>query len=172
MNLAILTVPNPILQKKSKPVNKIDAKIKKLVKEMTIFLEKGEEKEGLKGKVRGVGLAAPQIGQLLRIIIIWSKPSHRYLRMINPKIVWHSKRSRLGVPEGIPYEGCLSVPGIWGKVRRYSVIKVFYLTPWGQKVVRRFRKLTGIIIQHEIDHLDGILFTDRIIQQKGQLIKQ
>lgn len=166
--LKILTVPNPILRKKAKPVKGITPEIKKLVEEMTLFLKKGAE-----GKATGVGLSAPQIGQLLKIIIIWSKPSRKFLPMINPQIIWQSKRTKLGVSSSkFPFEGCLSVPGVWGKVRRHSVIKVRYLTPASAIVIRKFKGLTGVIIQHEIDHLNGILFIDRIAQQGGKLIQQ
>ena len=159
--LKILTIPNPILRKKSKPVASITPEIKNLVEEMTLFLKKGAE-----GKTTGVGLSAPQIGQLLRIIIVWSKASRQFLAMINPKIIWKSRRMKLGMAGKNPYEGCLSVPGIWGKVRRHSVVKVHYLTPAGAVVIRKFKGLTGVIVQHEIDHLNGILFIDRIAQQK------
>lgn len=164
----IITVPNPILRQKSKPVKKIDTSVKKLAEEMILFLKKGAA-----GKAAGVGLSAPQIGRLLRIIVVRSKPSHKFLAMINPEIIWQSKRMKLGVPGSKnPYEGCLSVPGVWGKVRRHSVIKVSYQTINGQPVIKKFRDLTGIIIQHEADHLEGILFVDRVVKQKGQLIKQ
>ena len=170
--LKILTVPNPILRKKSKSVARITPEIKKLVEEMILFLKTGGEKEGPKGKATGVGLAAPQIGQSSRIVVIWSKASRQFLAMINPKIIWQSKRTRLGMSGKNPYEGCLSVPGVWGKVRRHSVIKTRYLTPTGAVVIRKFKGLTGVIVQHEIDHLEGILFIDRIVEQKGQIIKQ
>jgi peptide deformylase len=168
MKLQIRTLPDPILRQKAKPVSKIDPRIKTLAQEMAKFLKNDEPQ-----KVRGVGLSAPQIGQSLRIIVVWSKASHRVLTMINPVIVWYSKRTCLGISGGgNPYEGCLSVPGVWGKVRRHSVVKVRYLTPAGNQVVRKFRQLTGVVAQHEIDHLDGILFIDRIIQQKGEILKQ
>lgn len=166
--MRIHTVPDPVLRKKAKPVARIDKKTKQLVNEMWLFLKKGAE-----GKMMGVGMAAPQIGVSQRIIVVWSKGSKALLPMINPEIIWKSKRTKLGVPESkYPYEGCFSVPGFWGKVRRYSVIKVSYSTTGNQKVIRKFKGITGVIIQHEADHLDGILFTDRIIQQKGKLIKQ
>lgn len=168
MTLKILTIPNPILRKKSKPVKKITPEIKNLVGEMMQFLKKGTE-----GKATGIGLSAPQIGQLLRIIVIWSKHSRKFLTMINPEIIWKSKRTKLGVPGSKnPYEGCLSVPGVWGKVQRFSVIKIRYQTPANQIVIRRFKGLSGVIVQHEVDHLAGILFIDRIQEQGGQIIQQ
>lgn len=166
--MKIRTVPDPILRKKAKAVTKIDKKTQQLVNEMWLFLKKGAE-----GKMMGVGLAAPQIGVSQKIIVVWSKGSRALLPMINPEIVWKSKRTKLGVPESKnPLEGCLSVPGFWGKVRRHSVMKISYLTPSSQRVIRKFKGITGVIVQHEIDHLDGILFTDRILEQKGRLLKQ
>jgi len=163
--LKIITLPNPILRQKAKPVGKIDTEIKKLVEEMIKILRPKPR------KLTGVGLAAPQIGKSLRIIVVWSRHSRRFLPMINPKIIWHSRRTRLGVPESKnPYEGCLSVPGVWGKVRRYSVIKVRYQNLTGAEIIRRFRGFTSTVIQHEIDHLDGILFIDRTKEQKGEIV--
>ncbi|MGB9706976.1 MAG: peptide deformylase [Microgenomates group bacterium] len=161
----ILTLPNPILRQKAKPVEKIDAEVKKLVAEMIKTLRPKPR------KLTGVGLAAPQLGKSLRIIVVWSRHSRKFLPMINPKIIWHSRRTRLGVPESKnPYEGCLSVPGVWGKVRRYSVIKVRYQNLKGTEIVRKFKGFTGVVVQHEVDHLEGILFVDRIKEQKGKII--
>lgn len=160
MKFKILTVPNPFLRQKSKPVAKIDNRIRQLVAQMREFIRKGES-----NRKKGVGLSAPQIGQLLRIIMVWSAGSQKFLAMVNPEIIWRSKRTRLGL------EGCLSVPGIWGKVRRFSVIKIRYQTPAGQIVIRKFRGLTGVVVQHETDHLDGILFIDRVLGQKGKLYR-
>lgn len=168
--LKILTVPNPILHQKSKPVRKIDNEIRRLVEEMATFLKDVKEVKGPKGKAKGIGLSAPQVSKLLKIILVWSKGSRRFLPMINPQITWKSRRTRLGVPQRKnPYEGCLSVPGVWGKVRRHSVVKINYQTPKGQPVIRKFKGLTGVIVQHEVDHLNGILFIDRIKQQGGKI---
>lgn len=167
MAFKILTLPNPILKKRAKGVNPADPKIQELTSQMKEFLARGNN-----GKSLGVGLAAPQIGQSVQIIIVYSKASRHYLPMLNPQILWHSKRTRLGIPNSKnPFEGCLSVPGIWGKVRRHSVIKVLYQTPKSTKVIRKFRGFTGVVVQHEIDHLEGVLFIDRVIKQDGQLYK-
>lgn len=180
----ILTLPNPILRQQARPITAINQKVLGVLKNLKETLAAAE-------KPKGVGLAAPQIGQSLRIILIWSSGSRRFLPMINPEIIWHSSRTRLGISnskKSLPagplrralrrrwreasrqaYEGCLSVPGVWGKVRRFSVIKVRWQTPSGQQVIRRFRGFTGVVIQHEIDHLEGILFIDRILQQGGKI---
>jgi len=165
--LKIITLPNPILRQKAKPVGKISSEIKKLVGEMIKILRPAPR------NLKGVGLAAPQVGKSLRIIVVWSRHSRKFLPMINPKIIWYSKRTRLGVPESKnPYEGCLSVPGIWGKVRRHSTIKVRYQNLVGTEIVRKFRGFTSFVVQHEIDHLEGVLFTDRIKEQKGEIISK
>jgi len=166
MTLEILTFPNPLLRQKAKEVAPTNPEIQKLAWQMKEFLAHGNKSKSL-----GVGLSAPQIGQAKRIIVVYSKDSRQYLTMLNPQILWCSKRTRLGIPSKNPYEGCLSLPGLWGKVRRHSVVKVLYQTIQGVKVIRNFRGFTGIIIQHEIDHLEGILFIDRIREQKGQLYK-
>ena len=163
--LKILTVPHPLLRQKSWPVAKINGSVSQLANQMLEFIKKGEGG----GRV-GVGLSAPQIGQLVRLILVWSAGSGKFLTMINPEIIWTSKRTHLGVAgRKNPFEGCLSVPKIWGKVRRFSVVKVRYQTPTGQTVIRKFKGFTGVVVQHETDHLDGILFTDRLLAQKGSL---
>ena len=165
--LKIFTLPNPILRQKAKPVGKINSEVKKLVGEMIKTLRPAPR------KLTGVGLAAPQVGKSLRIIVVWSRHSRKFLPMINPKIIWRSKRTRLGIPESKnPYEGCLSVPGVWGKVRRHSTVKVRYQNLAGTEIVRKFRGFTSFVLQHEIDHLEGILFVDRIKEQKGEIISK
>ena len=161
----ILTFPNPILRQRTEEVDGKDPKIQELVLAMLKFL-----KTANKGKPLGVGLSAPQIGESKKIIVIYSPASRRFLSMLNPEIIWRSKRTRIGIPgRKNPFEGCLSVPGFWGKVRRPSVVKVFYQTPQGTPVIRKFRGFTAVILQHEIDHLEGILFIDRIKEQEGKL---
>lgn len=127
-------------------------------------------KDTLKGV--GVGISAPQIGRNLRICLVYSKNSRRLLTLINPEILWESKRISKGVVGSKnPYEGCLSVPGIWGIVERHKQIKVRYLTPTKHEVVRKFSGFNSVVLQHEIDHLNGILFIDRVREQQGKLYK-
>lgn len=165
--LKIITVPNKILTTASKPVVKIDEKVKKLVKEMIALLSKGA-----KGKPLGVGLSACQVGKPLRFFIAYSKKSRRYLTFINPKIIWFSKRKILGVPERKnPYEGCLSVPGVWGKAWRSKKIKISYQNLNGTPVIRKFSGFLATVIQHEYDHLAGILFVERVLEQGAKLYK-
>lgn len=161
----IITLPNPILRQKSKPVQKIDKRVHQIIQNLHETLSDEQSP-------KGVGLAAPQIGNLVRICLVYSKSSRKLLTLINPEIIWQSKRISKGVPDSKnPYEGCLSVPGIWGAVERHKQIKVRYLTPNNQTVIRKFSGLTGVVAQHEIDHLNGILFIDRILKQHGKLYR-
>ena len=113
---------------------------------------------------KGVGIAAPQISQPYRLFIVASYPSDRYphaptmspTAMINPQILAHSKET---VKD---WEGCLSVPNIRGLVPRYREIEVEYTTQAGEIKQEVFTDFIARIFQHELDHLDGILFIDRI----------
>ena len=134
---------NPILRKKSEMVHEITKKTLRLTRDM--------EKTMLKSK--GVGLAAPQVGVNERIVLI-TLDDKKILALINPKITSVSKNTT------ISEEGCLSLPGEWGKIRRSTEVTVQFLTIKGQKMVMKFSDFEAIELQHEIDHLDGILFTD------------
>lgn len=116
----------------------------------------------------GVGLAAPQVFFSKRIFIIDSKPNHRYpnapeigtVAIINPKIISYSERK---VKD---WEGCLSIPGIRGLVPRYEHIDVEYYTRDGKFHTQRFEGFVARIFQHELDHLNGLVFLDRIDSNK------
>jgi len=158
----IITVPNPLLRQKSEKVHKLNKEILDLISELK---ETATQKEGTKG----VGLSAIQIGIQKAVFIAWSSNSRKFLDFINPEIISRSKRMILGVPRANKLEGCLSIPGVWGLVKRHQVVKIRYQTPKGQIVVRKFKGFLGVIVQHEYDHLQGILFTDRVLEQKGKL---
>ncbi len=156
----ILTVPNPLLRQRSKEVF-IDKKTLDLIKTLK------EALSGKDGKVQGVGLAAVQIGVPKRIFVAYSEASKKLLVFINPEIVWSSKRQT--DPKKSKYEGCLSLPNKWSLLRRAKAVKVKYQTESGQIQVRKFAGQLSTIIQHEYDHLNGILFIDRVLEQKGRL---
>jgi len=134
---------NEILRKKSEPLKQIDKKALKLITAM----EKVLKKEG------GVGLAAPQVGESIRLILVLLD-SKNLIPMINPKITSHSDETELGE------EGCLSLPGKWGDIQRYKEIAVRYLDEKSTERILKLNKFNARVVQHEIDHLDGILFTD------------
>lgn len=116
----------------------------------------------------GVGIAAPQVNEAKRIFIISSRPNSRYpnapelgpIALINPEITSFSDEKEKG------WEGCLSIPGIRGLVPRHRKIKVKYLTREGDEVENEFSDFIARIFQHELDHLDGIVFLDRIDSNK------
>ena len=138
---------NPILRKKSDVIKEINKKTIKFIKDMeeTMITNKG------------VGLAAPQVGVHQRIILV-TLDDKRVFPMINPKILEFSDKS------AVDEEGCLSLPGEWGKVRRPKEITVKFLNTKGQEQILKFADFHAREIQHEIDHLNGILFTDYLEQ--------
>lgn len=158
----IITIPNPLLRQKSVEV-KIDLATVDLVAKLKETLI---EKEGIKG----VGLSAVQIGVPKKVFSAYSKPSRMFLTFINPEIIWYSKELTDGIPESKnKYEGCLSVPNYWSIIKRSLSIKIRYQTLSGKKQVRQFSGFTATVIQHEYDHLEGILFIDRALEQKSKI---
>lgn len=117
----------------------------------------------------GVGLAAPQVGENIRVIVcLLNQGSKNELvaEMINPVITRFSEEIK------VDEEGCLSLPGQFGNVARHAEITVRYFDLKGEERVLQLKGLNAVIIQHEVDHLDGVLFTDRISEQAltGQLL--
>lgn len=142
--LKIITNPNPILRQKAKPIKDIsDKEIKKLIPQLTEALLKYD----------GVGIAAPQVGYSIRMIAMRYKDDN--LTMINPKI---AKKSIL---KEVDEEGCLSVPNVFGEVKRCKKITVKFQDPSGKMRVMTGEGLFARVVQHEVDHLDGILFIDK-----------
>lgn len=143
--LVIVKDPDPILRKKAKPVTKINASIRKLLDDMTETMYAAP----------GVGLAAPQVGVSKRVIVVDPQDgSGQLYQLINPEIV-----KAEGWVEGT--EGCLSIPGMVGDVWRYEKVQVVALDRTGKKVWIDAEGWLARIFQHEIDHLDGILYTDK-----------
>ena len=139
----IVTIDDPVLRKKSRPVVNFDEKLWTLLDDM---------KETLK-KADGAGLAAVQVGILRRAVIV-DVGDGNPLELINPEIVETS-----GEQEG--QEGCLSLPGKWGVVRRPEFVRVRAQNRKGQWCMYKGEGLKARCFCHEIDHLDGIVFTDR-----------
>lgn len=160
----ILTSEHPILRQKAKKVKRVDASIQKLIDDMFDSMH----------AARGLGLAAPQIGVGLRVLIVempkddtddtveaqpYEKRRVKYsgerIVLINPEII-HAEGEQIGE------EGCLSIPGYVGIVRRAQKVIVTGLNRNGKEIKLTGEDLLARAFQHEIDHLDGILFTDRI----------
>lgn len=160
--MTILTVPNSILTQPAQPVGRVEQKILKIIEEMKKTLLAAENP-------KGVGLAAPQIGRPWRIFLAKPFEKSEISVFINPEIVEKSDGLTNGVPErNNKLEGCLSVPGIWGMVKRHQSVKLHYQTPNGKLHTKKFQGFLATIIQHEVDHLDGRLFSSRVLEQKGK----
>ena len=155
--LPILTAPDPRLKKKAKPVAAVDDAVRQLMADMMATMYAAP----------GIGLAAPQVGVLKRVIVMDAAregdPSNP-LKMANPEIVWVSD------DDNTYEEGCLSVPEHYGEVVRPRAVKVRYLDETGAEKVLEADGLLATCVQHEIDHLDGVLFIDHLSALKRNMI--
>ncbi len=160
----IITVPNPKLRQSSKPVKKIDKKTEKLVKDLIDTAKAAEEP-------KGVGLSAIQLNKPVRVFVI--KKGRRFTPFINPKLTWQSKKllSQTLEKEKLYLEGCLSVPGFYGFVDRPQAIRLKWQDLKGKAHQEKFENKEATFVQHELDHLNGILFVDHILKQQGKLYK-
>jgi peptide deformylase len=152
----IITAPDPRLQAVSADVEKVDSEIRKLVDDMAESMYAAD----------GIGLAAVQIGVPKRVIVIDldQKEGKKNPRaFINPKILWASEE--MAVFE----EGCLSVPEIWDDVERPARIKAEYLDLDGKKVELEADGMLATCLQHEMDHLNGVLFIDHLSRLKRSM---
>jgi len=145
--LRIRTLPAPVLRQKAKKVANIDGSIQKLIDDMIDTMR----------AVHGVGLAAPQIGMSLRIAVI-EIPEGQVITLINPKII-----KRQG--ERVVEEGCLSVPGYYGEIKRSKVVKVKAQDRRGKEIRLEGEELLAQVLEHETDHLNGIVYVDHIESQ-------
>ncbi|MFA6271599.1 MAG: peptide deformylase [Patescibacteria group bacterium] len=146
--LPIVTEPNPILRKKAEIIkNPLFSAVQELIPKLTETMIQED----------GIGIAAPQVGESIQMIIINQKD--RPLVMINPKILTKSIRTE------IAEEGCLSVPGIFGMVKRSKKVKVNALDSSGKQFTIKAEGLLARVMQHEIDHLNGILFIDKMVKK-------
>ena len=144
----IRTLPDPVLRRKAKRVPAIDASLQKLIEDMieTVHL------------ANGAGLAAPQVGVSLRLCVV-QMPEEEPLVLVNPEIV---KRSG----ERIVSEGCLSIPGYLGDIKRSLSVTVKGLDRHGKPIRLKGTELLAHALEHEMDHLNGILYIDHIKDQK------
>lgn len=155
--LKLYEYPHPILKKKAEKVAAVDDNLRRLLDDMleTMYAD------------NGCGLAAPQIGVSQRIVVIdiageGEEPAPMY--MVNPEIVWASEEKE------ICEEGCLSVPGQRAEVERPASVRIKYLDYNGESQEILAEDFLAVAAQHEIDHLDGILYIDRISRLKRQML--
>ena len=166
--LKIVLVPNKVLTTPVKPVTKFDAALKKLILQMEETLIAQVDPEG-------VGLAAPQVGVDLSLFIMRQSTNSDTEVFINPKILEIEKDTAPSPKKknkNVQLEGCLSIPRIWSPIERPQKIHVEYQTIDGEKKDVWLKGLKAVIVQHEIDHLNGILFTQRAVEQSMPLYEE
>ena len=157
--LPILIAPHPTLKAKAKPVKDVTDELRALLDDMLETMYDAP----------GIGLAANQIGSLHRVLVMDcgsrdDEETPRPIKIINPEIT--------GVSEELSSyeEGCLSIPEQFADVERPAVVRVKYLDEHGQKQERLFDGLEATCVQHEIDHLDGVLFVDHLSNLKRNML--
>lgn len=154
----IYAYPERVLRQKAKKVEKFDDKLKTLVEDMAETM----------WDAPGIGLAAPQIGESIQLIVVdvsESDKEKKYMPMVNPTITF-SEGSQ------IDEEGCLSVPNLVSKVKRAKKIKVEYQDLEGKQLELETENRFAVVLQHEIDHLNGKLFIDHLSSLKRNLYKK
>lgn len=148
MILPVYVEPQPILRTQTEPITDITPEIRELVMSMRDTMH----------NANGIGLAAPQVGSSLSVCIAEYEDRESgaipFTALINPKIIWRSQK------KSVSEEGCLSIPGIYGNVRRPEKVTVSYTDLDGKPRELSIDGLYARVIQHELDHLKGVLFTD------------
>jgi len=155
--LPIITAPDPRLKRKSKPVAEVDARVRKLMADMLNTMYESN----------GIGLSAAQVGILERVVVVdcareGEKPQP--VKLANPEVVWESDETV------VCSEGCLSLPEQYADVERPAAVRVRYLDEQNEIRELEAKGLLATCIQHEIDHLDGVLFVDHISALKRGII--
>lgn len=175
--MQIVHAPDPRLGIKTKPVKKITPGLIQTLKNMIKLTQTFTDPEG-------VGLASIQVGLGESFFVArlhdskqnppqnptqrskrWARYGKEFTGIINPKILSHSKRTKTY------FEGCLSVPDIWGGVKRHTSIKVSYQDEKSNQITKTLKGISAWIFQHEMDHLNGVLFSHRVLEQKGKFYK-
>ncbi len=160
--LDILTYPDPRLKQVSEPVERFDDELRAFIEDLEETRQAGPG---------AVGIAAPQVGRFQRIVIVDVSnmkrpvPNHGYLVLVNPEITaWEGY--------AVGREGCLSVPDYTGNVIRAERIHLEAFDPQGEKLEFDMEGFEARAVQHEIDHLDGLLFLDRLVSRRNDLFRR
>ena len=157
MKLKIIEIPDPLLREKSLPVEGVDSQLATFMHDMLETMY----------HAGGVGLAAPQVGVLKRIVVIDTsrdEEKQKPLLMANPEIVWRSEEKEECS------EGCLSVPNQYAPVERAYAVKVRFLNEKNEMVELTAEGFLARAVQHELDHLDGIIFVDYLSKLRQKMI--
>lgn len=167
MILDVVQAPDAVLSAIAKPVERVDKTIQKLILDMEETLVDQKDPEG-------IGLAAPQIGKSLQIFIVKYDDESPFDVYINPQLELlpdKPKKSKKADEEREKLEGCLSLKIIWGTVKRNEKVHLSWMDENGKNHKATFSGFYATILQHEYDHLQGILFPRRVLEQQGQLYK-
>ncbi len=153
----ILIAPHPLLKLKARPVETVDDDIRRLMDDMLETMYRAP----------GIGLAAPQVGVSLRVVVVDLAKKDEPpapLRLVNPEITWRSEE------QVVMEEGCLSLPEQFAELARPASIRLAYLDERGEPRTLEADGMLARCLQHEVDHLDGILFVDRLSPLKRNMI--
>lgn len=162
----IISAPAAVLSQTARPFDFEKDNISLLLANMQNALLSAEDP-------KGVGLAAPQIAEGIKVFITKPTDKSKIQVFINPQIVESEPSQKSGARSKKlrKLEGCLSLPAIWGEVLRAPTVTLSYQTENGKTRTKKFTGFMATIIQHEVDHLNGILFPKRVLEQHGQLYK-
>ena len=144
--MPIIKMDNPVLHQKAKRVRKVDDSIQKLIDNMIETMH----------DVEGVGLAAPQVGVPLQVVVIQLPDEEDVITLINPEIVKSSEETEMMT------EGCLSLPGYNGEIKRSTSVTVKARDRQGKPIRIKGEGLLAQVLQHEVDHINGIVFVDHL----------
>ena len=153
----ILTIPDPLLRKQARPVERVDAGLRRLAEDMLATMYDAP----------GIGLAAPQIGVSRRLIVMDPAKDDQPktpIVMINPDILTRSKEMR------VHEEGCLSIPDFTAEIERPALTRVAYVDLEGEQQEAELEGIWSTLVQHEIDHLNGVLFIDYLSRLKRDMV--
>jgi len=158
--MQVVKAPDPRLKIQTKSVKKINPALLKTLKEMVTLTKTFKDPEG-------VGLASTQVGleEAFFVAKTGKSNTNTFDYFINPKILFFGKRTKKY------FEGCLSIPNMWGEVKRYLTIKVSYQDETGKTINKSLTGVLAWIFQHEVDHLNGTLFPERVLKQEGRFFK-
>jgi len=178
--LKVVQAPHKVLSDTAKPVDKVDKQLSGFLREMEQTLISQTDPEG-------VGLAAPQVGKSLQLFIVKQDPDAPFMTFINPviestfekpaekavpvrqSVKAENAKKKAKIDKGVQLEGCLSLKDVWGVVKRPYGVVVSYQDETGTHLKKTFDGFLATIIQHEVDHLNGILFPKRVLEQHNQL---
>lgn len=156
--MLVVKAPDTRLRIQTKPVKIITPELLKLASEMIKLTKTFQDPEG-------VGLATTQIGREERFFVGRVGKDGEFIACFNPQVLSVSKKTK------VFFEGCLSIPNYWGEAERPISILAEYMDKQGQRVKKRLTGSAAWIFQHEVDHLDGKLFMDHVVSQKGKVYK-